>query len=307
MMGRSKEKLEKAAEGVQKAAKEGADARNKGKAGAPEAVPNISIEVCDLSSQKSTRAAAARVVASYPSGIDILVNNAGVMAIPDRRETEDGFELQMATNHYGHFTLTSLLLPLLAKRPGARVVNVSSIYHTQGNTTKLGINLDDMHATKKYDRWMQYRCTKAANAFFTNELQRRLEAANLSGPAGITAVTCHPGYSATNLQREVTGATIANALVAQSQYMGCLPTLMAATGDVPAASYVGPPGMSGYPVVGEPDARTRDEGTMKALWEHSVVATKTTWDMLGGGSGGAAVAGAEAGTAAAGGGGEARQ
>ena len=79
----------------------------------------------------------------------------------------------------------------------------------------------------------------------------------------------------------MTGATIANALVAQSQYMGSLPTAMAAFGDVPPASYIGPPGLSGYPDVQEADKRTDDPETGKALWEHSVTATKTVWEILG--------------------------
>ena len=78
----------------------------------------------DLADLASVRSAAARV-AARPDGLDLLINNAGVMAPPLRRSVQ-GFELQLAVNHLGHFALTEALLPLLEGRTGARVVHVSS-------------------------------------------------------------------------------------------------------------------------------------------------------------------------------------
>src|SRR5579875_1164698 len=94
------------------------------------AVPSAQLEIADLdlASLASVRAAARRFLASGRH-LDLLINNAGVMALPERRTSADGFELQLATNHFGHFALTGLLLPALLAVPGARIVTVSSIAH----------------------------------------------------------------------------------------------------------------------------------------------------------------------------------
>ena len=78
--------------------------------------------------------------------LDLLINNAGVMAIPERRTTPQGFEMQFGTNHLGHFALTGLLLPALLRQPGSRVVTVASIAHKGGK-----LNFDDLNAERSYD------------------------------------------------------------------------------------------------------------------------------------------------------------
>src|SRR3954453_1968850 len=109
------------------------------------------------------------------------------MAVPERR-TKDGFELQIGTNHLGHFALTNLLLP----RVTDRVVTVSSGAHRAGK-----INLEDLSwERRRYRRWPAYGQSKLANLLFTAELQRRLAAAG----SDVRAVAAHPGYAATNLQ-----------------------------------------------------------------------------------------------------------
>ena len=93
--------------------------------------PSIITFRCDLASLKSVRECAEQLSNSLEK-IDILINNAGVMVCPLTR-TEDGFEMQIGTNHLGHFLLTNLVMPLVKKAaPGARIVNVSSLAHESG-------------------------------------------------------------------------------------------------------------------------------------------------------------------------------
>jgi NAD(P)-dependent dehydrogenase (short-subunit alcohol dehydrogenase family) len=123
--------------------------------------------------------------------LDLLVNNAGVMALP-YGTTADGFETQFGVNHLGHFALTGLLFPLIAKTPGARVVTVSSMVHALSD-----IDLDDLNSEKQpYRKWIAYGRSKSANLLFTHELARRLSAAG----SDVVAAAAHPGYASTNLQ-----------------------------------------------------------------------------------------------------------
>ena len=122
--------------------------------------------------------------------LDLLVNNAGVMALPLRR-TADGFEMQMGTNHFGHFALTGLLLESILAAPAARVVTVTSLMHELGH-----IDFDDLDCERHYHKWRAYGRSKLANLLFTHELQARLAEADASA----IAVACHPGYAATDLQ-----------------------------------------------------------------------------------------------------------
>ncbi|HYI20957.1 MAG TPA: oxidoreductase [Solirubrobacteraceae bacterium] len=202
---------------------------------------------------------------AWDDPIDVLINNAGVMAIPEKR-TADGFEMQIGTNHLGHFALANLLLP----RIGDRVVVLSSGAHRMGS-----MRLDDLNWERGgYKRWRAYGQSKLANLLFTSELQRRLSEVGSS----VRAVAAHPGYAATNLQNRTesvlqnTIMAISNKVIAQSEEMGALPTLYAATQDIPGDSYVGPDGFQeqrGHPtLVGRTDA-ARDVETARRLWELS--------------------------------------
>jgi NAD(P)-dependent dehydrogenase (short-subunit alcohol dehydrogenase family) len=214
----------------------------------------------DLADLSSVRAFADE----WDGEIDVLVNNAGVMATPERR-TKDGFELQVGTNHLGHFALTNLLLPRITDR----VVTVSSGAHRAGS-----IRLDDLNWEHgRYNRWRAYGQSKLANLLFTLELQRRLREAG----SELRAVAAHPGYSKTNLQHHTEsvihrGVMVFTDLTAQSDEMGALPTLFAATQDIPGGSYVGPDGFAeqrGHPrLVGRSKAAS-DEETARRLWELS--------------------------------------
>src|SRR5262249_1721424 len=106
----------------------------------------VTVQPLDLASLESIRAAAGALRARHPA-IDLLVNNAGVM-FPPRQTTRDGFELQLGTNHLGHFALTGLLLPQLLPVPGSRVVTLSSLAHR----LRARINLDDLQSQRSYRR-----------------------------------------------------------------------------------------------------------------------------------------------------------
>ncbi len=193
----------------------GAQAVDRVRAAAPGA--QVELGALDLAELASVR----RFAAWYRErrereGLDLLVNNAGVMAIPHRR-TADGFEMQLGTNHLGHFALTGLLLPLLTARPGARVVTVSSIAHRAG-----WISFGNLQRERRYERWTAYGQAKLANLLFAFELQRRADAVGVD----LLSMAAHPGYAATNLQAvgpQMSGARLsarlfdaANRVVAQS-------------------------------------------------------------------------------------------
>ena len=246
------------------------------------AVPGVDIETMelDLADLASVRAFAV-AFAERHHGLDLLINNAGVMALPHRR-TADGFEMQLGTNHLGHFALTGLLLPRLVARPEPRVVTVSSVAHKRGK-----INFDDLQSERRYQKWMAYGQSKLANLMFALELGRRAGAAGLS----LRSVAAHPGYAATNLQfagPRMQGSKLNETLmtlasgVAQSDERGALPTLYAATvPDLPSGSYVGPDGpleMLGYPQLVSPNGRARDRETARRLWEVSEDLTGVHYD-----------------------------
>lgn len=194
--------------------------------------------------------------------IAVLVNNAGVMA-PPKRVTRDGFELQIGTNHLGHFALTGLLLDRITDR----VVTMSSLAHRTGRIDLRDLNWEH----RRYNRWQAYSQSKLANLLFTYELQRRLAAAGST----LRAVAAHPGYAATNLQSHTESIqdrlmTITNRLVAQSAQMGAVPALYAATvRELRGGSYVGPDGLfeqRGHAKIVESSKRSHDENTAASLW-----------------------------------------
>ena len=251
------------------------------------AAPNAELEVLalDLADLSSVREFA-RAFSARHARLDLLVNNAGVMAIPYRK-TADGFEMQIGTNHLGHFALTGLLLERLLATPGARVVNVSSGAHRMGK-----IRFDDLHWAQRYRRWGAYGQSKLANLLFTFELQRRLAARRLTQ----ISVACHPGYAATDLQfvaprmdgSRLLGRAMAlgNRILAQSAADGALPTLYAALApEVQGGDYIGPDGLGemwGSPKKVGASVRARSEADARRLWELSEAQTNVRFDALAG-------------------------
>ena len=251
-----------------------------------EATPgaDVRLRALDLAELASVRKFAEDLAAT-DNGIDVLVNNAGVMAIPERR-TADGFEMQIGTNHLGHFALTGLVLPLLARRPGARVVTVSSYAHVIGR-----ISLDDLNwERRRYSRWLAYAQSKLANVLFAQELDRRAKAAGVD----LTSVACHPGYAETNLQTagpKMEGSAlkerlmeVANRVFAQSAADGALPTIHAATAPgVAGGTYWGPTrllGARGPAGPATPWRNTRDAELARRLWELSEELTGVRYEAL---------------------------
>lgn len=228
------------------------------------------ISELDLADLASVRTFAQDWSRANPEGLDLLVNNAGIMAIP-RTLTRDGFEMQLGTNHLGHFALTGLLLPALIAIPHSRVVTVSSGAHRLGR-----IRMDDLMGERRYRAWGAYGQSKLANLLFTSELQRRIDAAGLS----MLALAAHPGFAATNLQgvapamrfgsRGKSIADLGNRLLAQPAEMGALPTLFAATEPgLPGGAYIGPDGFMeqrGHPRIVGRSAAAQDSATARELW-----------------------------------------
>jgi NAD(P)-dependent dehydrogenase (short-subunit alcohol dehydrogenase family) len=219
--------------------------------------------------------------------LDVLINNAGVMAIPHREITAQGYERQFGTNHLGHFALTGRLLPVLARRPGRRVVTVSSNQHKRAK----GIDFDDLQGERGYRPWGAYAQSKLANAMFVLELDRRLRAAGLD----TVSAGAHPGFAHTNLQVSgprsggtslvARGMGLATRLFAQPARDGALPTLYAATAaDVHGGDYFGPDGpgeMRGHhPTLVQFSAAAHDQAAAARLWAVSEELTGVTFEAL---------------------------
>lgn len=239
--------------------------------------PSATLKVMslDLASLASIREFADAFLEEH-ARLDVLINNAGLMAIPFGT-TADGFEMQLGTNHLGHFALTGRLFERLAVTGNARIVTVSSHAHRMGR-----IQWDDLMSQRRYDKWAAYGQSKLANLLFTFELQNRIERRWQESPP-VLAVSCHPGYSATELQGK--GASmggnkieaffmqIGNGIIAQSAAMGATPSLRAATDPgVKGGEYFGPAGMMGLagpPTKVESTASARDPETARRLWKVS--------------------------------------
>jgi NAD(P)-dependent dehydrogenase (short-subunit alcohol dehydrogenase family) len=239
----------------------------KGEAAAAQMPGAVEVRRLDLADLASVRAFAE----GWEGDLDLLVNNAGVMAVPHAR-TQDGFEMQIGTNHLGHFALTNLLAPHLTDR----VVTVASNAHRMGT-----IDLEDLiWERRSYNAWRAYGQSKLANLLFTLELQRRLTAAG----SPVRALAAHPGWAATNLQGRTQNrlqdlvAMLGNKIIAQNDERGAWPTLYAATQDLPGGSYIGPDGFQegrGHPTLVGRSAAASDPDVARALWELSERLTRT--------------------------------
>ncbi len=209
--------------------------------------------------------------------LDLLINNAGVMA-PPRRLSREGYELQFAVNHLGHFALTGLLLPALVAQPRSRVVTVSSGAHRMGR-----MSFDDLMGERSYSSWRAYGQSKLANLLFTSELQRRLDANSIP----IHAMAAHPGFAVTNLQSvgpRMSGRSwlekptdVATRVLGQPAEMGALPTLFAATAPgLPGNSYIGPDGFleqRGHPRLVDRTKAAKNAADARRLWDTSETIT----------------------------------
>ncbi|HET6504713.1 MAG TPA: oxidoreductase [Amycolatopsis sp.] len=253
-------------------------------------VPGARLILLDLADLAAVRQAAAQVRELTGDSLDILMNNAGVMATP-KAFTEDGFELQFATNHLGHAALTWLLMPALRGGRNARVVTLSSLA-ARGATRGRGFDLGDPNfRLGRYNPALAYSRSKLANQVFALELDRRLRAAG----EDIVSAAAHPGYTTTGLTTAMAhsyanpvlragmlaGSRIGD-LLAQNVDIGALPQLYAATApEVNGGDYVGPGGpggLRGHPTFTAPLTPALDQRTGAELWELTEKLTGVTPD-----------------------------
>jgi NAD(P)-dependent dehydrogenase (short-subunit alcohol dehydrogenase family) len=185
----------------------------------------IDVVALELDSPPSVRACAEAWLSRH-GVLNLLINNAGIMACPLAR-TGEGWEIQFATNHLGHFLLTMSLLPALRDGAPARIVNLSSGAHRFG-----GIDFDDIHFDdREYNKFAAYGQSKTANILFAVELGRRLAG------SGVTINAVHPGVIMTDLGRHLTpedlagfpGATSVEDMVFKTVESGAATSVWAAT------------------------------------------------------------------------------
>lgn len=219
----------------------------------------------DLCSNKSVLEFATAFAQNYDR-LDLLINNAGVM-MPPYDTTEDGLESQMAANYFGHFLLTSLLLPSLEQTKGSRTVALSSLAHAWGD-----INFQDINSQKRYNARQVYGQSKLACLMFTYELARKLESKNYQ----TSSLAAHPGVTITEIGRNIPQLLVGlghliSPFLFQKPDKGALPILRAAL-DPKAKNgeYYGPDGFRQYkgkPLKVSSDRNSRDERKAQKLWE----------------------------------------
>lgn len=235
----------------------------------PEAARFSPLDLADLASV--TEFGERALADGHP--IDLLINNAGIMSPPLRRLSKDGFEVQFATNHLGHFALTTQLLPLLCRSEAARVVHVTSLAHLHG-----ALDFDDLQSEAKYSAGAAYCHSKLAVALFALELHRRA----LRHGWPISSIAAHPGFSGTNLFAAEGGEkgimTILSKhvlvpLIGQSAVDGALPILFAAASPLAQSGKLyGPTGfmdMKGAPGERKFGPEALKEDIAERLWNVS--------------------------------------
>jgi len=240
----------------------------------------VSSLIMDLTDLSTVRKAAANIETLF----DVVVLNAGVMATPFTK-TVDGFELQMGTNHLGHFAFAGLIKNQIKDR----LVVVSSFAHRMGNFGDNNIETirNMCLGIGKYQKWPAYGATKLANLLFVAEVERLRIQNNWS----FIPIAVHPGYSDTNLQAvasQMRGAAVEekitmaiNKILAQPASQGALPTLAGCVfPDLIGASFIGPNGlmeMRGTPKLTRAKALAYDKSLAKNLWQVSEELTKVSW------------------------------
>lgn len=225
----------------------------------------VELIIADLSVLSQVRSVA-KQAGSRAGGIDVLVNNVG--AVFDRRmESADGIEMTFALNHLAPFLLTNLLLDALKRRPGSRVVTVSSHAHESAR-----MDFEDLEGRKRYRTWGAYGQSKLANLLFTYELARRLDG------TGVTANALHPGFVASNFGKN--NGSLLRLGISVAQRLGAITVEQGARTSVYLASSDDVKGVSGKYFAKcreqESSPASRDPQRMKKLWELSAKMTGLT-------------------------------
>lgn len=229
--------------------------------------PNAKLDLryCDLADFSSVEKFSQGIIADYPK-LDVLLNNAGLNFFR-RHENKDGFELTFATNHLGHFALTRHLFPLLKKTANSRIVHVSSGAHLSGT-----INFNDLMLNKSYSFMKSYGQSKLANILFAKEIQRRVDAGNIS----MLSAAVHPGLNRTNMLYRFTGTSrISRWMVdlfagrAHPPKVGARVQLYTSTErDVQGGGYY-VPDLNGRPKIGFSTKEANDPEVANRLWKKS--------------------------------------
>lgn len=230
----------------------------------------IRVKQLDLSDLDSVRHFVGKFIDEYDK-LDVLMNNAGIMMTPYFK-TKDGFEGQFGVNHLGHFALTGLLLDVLLKTPGSRIVNVSSGAHKMGRMDFSNLHFEN---GRSYSPLKSYGQSKLSNLLFTYELQRKLE----SSQKDSISLAAHPGSSMTNLGRHIEGKLLYKILLplfkrmSQDQAQGALPQIRASVDPhAKGGEYYGPDGrreMTGFPVLVPSNEASHNLLDAARLWEES--------------------------------------
>lgn len=222
----------------------------------------VKLELADLHSVEEC----AKEIKSKYNHLDLLINNAGVM-VPPFTKTQQDFELQMGTNHLGHFALTGHLLPLLIHTPASRIVSVSSLAAFFGI-----IDLNDLnYKHRPYKKWEAYEQSKLAILLFIRSLAEKLERHKLQ----TMAVASHPGGALTNLQRTSSFfmRRLLSPFITQPPSGAAMPTLRAACDStVFNGSYWGPSaffGLKGSPEPAKIPRKALDGEMASKLWNLS--------------------------------------
>jgi len=233
-------------------------------------VSTMALDVADLA---SVRRAAERML-DLPQ-LHGLILNAGIVHPPtDRSVSLDGTELVLATNYTGHFLLTGLVLPVLQRTPGSRVVSLGSLI-----TRLLDSSLEDLQLETTYNGGKAYAQSKIAMQVFGFELDRRLRSAGLDGPGGVQSLVAHPGYSISGLTPGIRGVnevrrtkrfvdTLQGFIGAQGKDAGAWPTVRAAIDpSAVGGQYYGPRFLTrGTPTLQRPTRTSLDRGIADRLF-----------------------------------------
>ncbi len=243
------------------------------------------LDLADLSRIRAF--AAAELARGHP--LDVLINNAGLLPPLVRATTRDGFELVFGVAYLGHFALTGLLLPALARSQEPRVVSVSSIAHAAGR-----IDLDDLQRERRYNSTVAYAAAKLACLIFALELHRRAAAAR----SQLISVAAHPGVSKTPIaagweqedrrrlwdRLELFGYRVSMRLFSQTAAEGAQSLVFAASEpNVTGGGYYGPTGfrqMGGPPGPVQPSRKALDSVVAARLWEASEQLTRVRYQTL---------------------------
>lgn len=231
----------------------------------------INIKEIDTSSLKSVKRFAESFSNQYQR-LDYLINNAGMMMTPFKL-TEDGFENQLATNYLGHFALTGLLMPLLKKTDGARIISLSSLAHKWAE-----INFEDINFKSAYNKRTAYGQSKLACLIFAYELDRQLKANAIDA----ISVAAHPGVSNTGLFDKIPRFKWLTSFMGQSPKSGAKPILYASLADeLKGGEYIGPDGFGEYfgnPKPVNSNKASKNTDSAKKLWELSEKMTGVHFD-----------------------------